>query len=387
MGISPPCPWGSPWAAGFSWALWWTLLFCTPWGSSPLSMWGSPWAAEGLLGCLSAGCLVLYCWGWISLVVQVLLIVNPSPCLWLISCLKWNLKHLLVPCHNVTFLALTQLSKVLKEIDLLFVSSMVLKEGMPYRPHVPVAWKEAFFPPHLPMGYLKEVSLPLFLTVSLTLLASSFSLMTLMLSITGVFIGTNLRLFCSFLPCVLAGVLKGVSVHAFLMTHMPSTPRVLKGSQLCIYFAYFYLMCGLGSWKDSQCMSLQWLLCHLHQGSWNVINLYCSLLPCVFLAGVLKGVSVHIHIAMVLKELGGWSWKDFDATLWFLHCVLPSIFKQWSWKESLELVFVLFPIAETDLETFLHITWMRPSLELAACLTMMSLHVLGLYNIKRMVLK
>ena len=28
---------------------------------------------------------------------------------------------------------------------------------------------------------------------------------------------------------------------------------------------------------------------------------------CAMLAGVLKGVSVHVHIAMVLKELDGWS--------------------------------------------------------------------------------
>ena len=59
---------------------------------------------------------------------------------------------------------------------------------------------------------------------------------------------------CSFLPCVLAGVLKAVSVHAFLMTHVPSTPRVLKGVNLCPF---------------------------------------CSFLPHVW-AGVLKGVSVHI---------------------------------------------------------------------------------------------
>ena len=69
------------------------------------------------------------------------------------------------------------------------------------------------------------------------------------------------------------------------------------------------------------------------------------------LAGVLKGVSVQVHIAMVLKELDGWSWKDFDATIWFLSCVLLSIFKWWSWNESLEMVFVLFSMAEIDLET------------------------------------
>ena len=75
---------------------------------------------------------------------------------------------------------------------------------------------------------LKEVTMPLLLTISLTLLALS----------------------------------------VFLMILMPSTLMVLKGVDLC---------------------------------------LSCSLLPCVSLAGVLKGVLVHVHIAMVLKELGGWS--------------------------------------------------------------------------------
>ena len=78
-----------------------SLLLCSM-GISPLSM-GSTWAAGGHWGCLSTSCLALYCWGWISLAVQVLLIMSPSPSLWLISFLKWNLKHLLVPCHNFLF--------------------------------------------------------------------------------------------------------------------------------------------------------------------------------------------------------------------------------------------------------------------------------------------
>ena len=53
------CPWGSPWAAQFSWAPWWTLLFCALWGSL-LCPSGSPWAAGDHRGCLSTGCLALY---------------------------------------------------------------------------------------------------------------------------------------------------------------------------------------------------------------------------------------------------------------------------------------------------------------------------------------
>ena len=151
-------------------------------------------------------------------------------------------------------LALTQSSKVLKEIDLLFVFSMVLKEGA-LLTSCSMSWKVTFYLPDLPM-VLKAVSLPLFLTMSLTLLALSFYLMTIMSSTPGVLKGVDMCLSCSLLSHVLAGVLKGVTVHFPLMTLMPSTLRVL---------------------------------------------------PYVSLAGVLKGVSVHVHIAMVLKELDGWS--------------------------------------------------------------------------------
>ena len=95
-------------------------------------------------------------------------------------------------------LALTHLSKVLKGIDLLLVTSMVFKETLlvpllsmvlkeallvPFLPMVlkevalltlcSVSWKETFFLPALPM-VLKEVPMTLFLIVSLTLLALSF---------------------------------------------------------------------------------------------------------------------------------------------------------------------------------------------------------------------
>ena len=229
------CPFSWAWClclgcmggAMFSWAPWWTLFFCAPWGSL-LCPWGSPWAAGGHWGCLSAGCLALYCWGWISLVVQVLLIMSPSPCLQADFLSEMKLKASFSAMSQFAVLALTQSSKVLKEIDLLFVSSMVLKEILlvPLLSMVlkegalltscSMSWKETFFLPDLPM-VLKEVSLPLFLTVSLTLLALSF---------------------------------------------------------------------------------LWWLLCHLHQGSWRrtCVCIALSCLTGVSLAGVLKGVSVHVHM-------------------------------------------------------------------------------------------
>ena len=248
-----------------SWASWWTLLFCAPWWSL-LCPWGSPWAAEGHWGCPLAA------WLWVAGVGSLRLCRSCHHESFSLSMAGFSsemkLKAYFSAMSQFTVLALTQLSKVLKGINLLFVSSMVLKETclvsllsmvlkeieVALLTSCSVSWKETFFLPDLPM-VLKEVSLPLLLTMSLAVLAS-------------------------------------------LMTLMLSTPRVLEGVDLC---------------------------------------LSCFLLPHVSLAGVLKGVSVHMHIAMVLKELDGWSWKDLDVTLWFCSDVLPSIFKNglernlWSW--------------------------------------------------------
>ena len=106
----------------------------------------------------------------------------------------------------------------------------------------------------------------------------------------------------------------------------------------------------------------------------------------VFLWGVLKGVSDCAFLAMVLKDSDEWSWKDSDLPLRFLSHGLPSIFSWWYWKESLELVFSPFSMAEMDLETFLHNTWMRPDLTHWMSNNDFFLS-LGLYDIKNMVLK
>ena len=156
-------------------------------------------------------------------------------------------------------LALTQSSKVLKEINLLFISSMVLQE-VALLTSCSVLRRNPF-PPRLTHGLGRSLSASIF-SMSLTLLALSISLVTLMPSTPGVLKGVNLCLSHSLSPGVLAGIFKGVSVHVSQVTLMPSTPRVLK---------------------------------------W--VNLCCSLLPHVSLAGVLKGVSVHVDIAVVLKGL------------------------------------------------------------------------------------
>ena len=113
-------------------------------------------------------------------------------------------------------------------------------------------------------------------------------------------------------------------------------PRLTHGLERSLSASIFWLC----HWLCWHYPFLWWLLCCLHWWSWKELTCVCLALclPHVSLAGVLKGVLVHVHIAMVLKELDGWSWKDLDATLWFLSGVLPSIFKcngleknLWSW--------------------------------------------------------
>ena len=74
-----------------------------------------------------------------------------------------------------------------------------------------------------------------------------------------------------------------------------------------------------------------------------------------------------------------WSWKecadDSDLLLCLFHGVLPSIRIGWSWKEFLVLFCVVFLIAKTDFEMFLHKTLIRPNLMLAGWPTMISFSV------------
>ena len=74
-----------------------------------------------------------------------------------------------------------------------------------------------------------------------------------------------------------------------------------------------------------------------------------------------------------------WSWKeadDSDLLLCLLHGVLPSIHIGWSWKEFLVLFSVIFSIAKTDFEMFLHKTRIRSNLMLAGWPTMICFSVL-----------
>ena len=78
---------------------WWTLFYCgsLPWRSL-LYLWGMIWTCGGHHSSLSAGCWAVCSWGRISSVHLLLSVGLP------LFFLKWNLRHLLVPCHNSFFL-------------------------------------------------------------------------------------------------------------------------------------------------------------------------------------------------------------------------------------------------------------------------------------------
>ena len=190
--------------------------------------------------------------------------VSPSACLELISFLKWNLEASFSAMLHFAVLALTHSSKVLKGIDLLFVSTMVLKETLVVQllsmvlkelallTSCFVSWKETFFPPDLHM-VLKGVSL--------TLLALSFSLMTLMPSTLMVLKEVNLCPLCSLLPHVSFGWGFERSLSACAPSHgLERTGwMVLKGlrcnSGSSVVFCYRFLGNGLERNLWSWCLS------------------------------------------------------------------------------------------------------------------------------------
>ena len=186
----------------------------------------------GHWGCLSTGCMALCGLGWISPVVQVLLMVSPSPHLGLISFIKWNLEHLLVPfcCPSLDpfVKGLERNQSVVcflygLEINFLVpLLSMVLKEIC----LVPLLWM-----------VLKEVAL---------------------------------------LICVLKG-----NLFPHRLTH--GLERSLSAS---IFDHPYHWLC----WHYP---FLWWLLCHLHQWSWKDLTCICLLSPasCIFGWGLERSLS------------------------------------------------------------------------------------------------
>ena len=190
-----------------------------------------------------------------------------------------------------TVVALTQLSKVLKEINLLFVSSIVLKEGA-LLTSCSVSWKETFFFPEIPM-VLQEVSLPLFLTMSLTLSALSFSLMAFMPYTPGVLKGVNLCLSLSSAWCVGWGLERSLSAHLSDDSYAIYT-KGLDMSQLVLLSPVSYIF----GWGFEKSLSAHAHSLGLERTRWMVLKgLRCnSLVPQLcfaiyFQARVLKGIS------------------------------------------------------------------------------------------------
>ena len=89
---------------------------------------------------------------------------------------------------------------------------------------------------------------------------------------------------------------------------LPDLPKVLKEVVLLLISTMSLTLLVFSSSLVTVMLSTLLVLKELH----------CSFLPHVFLAGVLKGVLVHVHLALVLTGVDEWSWKDLGATLWIL---------------------------------------------------------------------
>ena len=82
---------------------------------------------------------------------------------------------------------------------------------------------------------------------------------------------------------------------------LPELPMVLKEVSMLLFLIMSLILLALSFSPMTLMLSTLMVLKGVN------LCLSCSLLPHVSLAGVLKGVLVHVHIAMVLKELDGWS--------------------------------------------------------------------------------
>ena len=224
-------------------------------------------------------------------------------------------------------------SMVLKETLLVQLLSVVLKEGG-LLTWCSVSWKETFFPARLTWGLERSLSASIFDHIFDSVGIVLFSNDAYAIYTRGLERSQLVSVFLSFAFMCSAGVLKGVSVHVSLMTYAVYT----KGLEISWLVLLPPALCMFG-WDLERSLGACACSHGLERTGW-----------------------------MVLKGL----WCNSLVPLW----CFAIYFKQRSWKESLELIFVLFSIAETDLETFLHKTWTKSNLEQAACQTMISLHVL-----------
>ena len=269
----------------FSWAPWWTL-FCALWGSL-LCPWGLPGllGSHGLHGRLSSSVLhgdLSYVRGGLPGLLGVTGVVYPtwlpgsvlleldlSGCASLAHCESFSpftadflsemkLKASFSAMSQFAVLALIKLSKVLKEINLLFflalthcwkvlkwiglllVPSMVLKEvEVALLTLCSMSWKETFSSQTYPWSWKKSFCLYFWL--------------------------------CHWLCWH----------HPLLWWHLCHLHQGSWKELTHVCLAHFCLVCWLGSWQESQCTSLWWLLCHLHQRSWKESTCICFALFCL----------------------------------------------------------------------------------------------------------
>ena len=160
-------------------------------------------------------------------------------------------------------------------------------------------------------------------------------------------------------------------------------------------------------WLTLSTMVLKWVkwswkVSFLDDPLWMVLKLSIMVLKWGTTFDLTRLYSLITRFGLIFDAFGGWSWNDTFACP-FLHggyhfsslnglersllmsqtCFsvfsmgfLPSIRSGWSWKEFLVLSLVVFSIAKTDFDTFLHKTLIKPNLMLAGWPTMIGFSVL-----------
>ena len=175
---------------------------------------------------------------------------------------------------------------------------------------------------------------------------------------------------------LLSMVLKGVALLTSCSMSwketffLPDLPMVLKEVTMPLFLTYHWLC-----WHYP---FLWWSYAIYTNGlekSW-LVSVLLSPASCIFGWGLERSLSACTH-SHGLERSGWMVLKGLRCNSLVPQWYFAIYFRQWFWKESLELVFVLFSIAETEFESFLHNTHMRPNLVLAACPMTISFGVLA----------
>ena len=308
------------------------------WGSLGLSVcWllGSVFLRLGLFGCAGPA----HC-------------VSPSPCLWLISCLKQNLKHLLVPCHNLLSLPWSTHQRSWK--NRFVICFLYGLKGRCLTDLMSCVLEGNLFPPRLTHGLEGSLSACVFdcvfdsfgITLSsgdsyafYTRCLERSQLMSVLLISTS-YVGWGLE---RSLSACFSNDSYTIYIKGFKRNQL-----VLLSPAFCVGWG---LERSLGAYFSNDSYAIY------------IKGLERSLCACTHSHGLERTGW------MVLKGLWCSSLvPPFCFAIYFQAIVLKGIFGAG--------VCLVFYVLKQTLETFLHKTWTRPSLELAACPTMMSLCVL-----------